>query len=241
MVHLSIAHHLVKAYGYPSCPAFYLGSIAPDAIHMRAGTDRADKLAVHLVGRDGIDLDRVQALVQRDSVERDGVERDAVARDGIARDSVARDGPGDGLTTGYAAHVLTDGYWRETVLLPFRAQHEERLSRGEMAVSDLRTLYYDECDKIDLDLYGRAPWRPQVWELLRSARARDLDGLHAGAALTGAALAADEIERWRDRVLPWFETNRHKADYTPRYLTLDQVLAFVDDAAARVHAQLAFG
>jgi hypothetical protein len=229
MVHLSIAHRLARAYGYSSSPAFYLGSIAPDAIHMRAGTGRADKLAVHLVGQDGIDLDRVQALV-------------------------ARDGPGDGLATGYAAHVLTDAYWRETVILPFRARHEERLSRGEMAVDDLRALYYDECDQVDIELYDRAPWRPQVWELLRSARARDMDGLLVGAALPGAALpgaalpgaalasaalAAHEIERWRDRVLPWFEINRHKADYAPRYLTLERVLAFIDEATTRVRAQLA--
>ena len=210
MVHLSIAHHLVEAYAYPSCPALYLGSIAPDAIHVRAGTGRADKLAVHLVGQDGIDLDRVRALV-------------------------ARDGPADGLLTGYAAHVLTDVYWREAFILSFRAEHEERLSRGEMAVAELRGLYYDECDKVDLELYDRAPWRPRVWELLRSAHARDLDGL-----LAGAALAADEIERWRDRVLSWFEINRHKADYTPQYLTLERVLAFIDEASARVHKQLAF-
>ncbi len=214
MIHLSIAHHLVETYGYLSCPAFYLGSIAPDAIHIRAGTGRADKLAVHFIGQDGIDLDRVQALIARDRL-------------------------GDGLTTGYAAHVLTDVYWRETVILPFRAQHEERLSRGEMAVDDLRTLYYDECDKVDLDLYDREPWRPQVWELLRSARARDLGGLLAGVGLSGVDLSAHEIERWRDRVLLWFEINRHKADYTLQYLTLERVLAFIDEATTRVHEQLA--
>jgi hypothetical protein len=211
MVHLSIAHRLVERYGYPSSPAFYLGSIAPDAIHKRAGTDRRDKLDVHLIGEGGLDESRLRAFLA-DSEERvDG---------GV-------------LALGYAAHVLTDVRWREDILLPFRAQHEERLrrdetSRNEMSVAELRTLYYNECDKVDLDLYDRQPWRPEVWALLRAVRARDLDGL----------LTAGEIAAWRDRVLVWFDDNRHRADYTPQYLTLDRILTFVDQAATRVYRQL---
>ena len=90
--------------------------------------------------------------------------------------------------------------------------------------------------KVDLALYDRAPWRPQVWALLRAARATDLEGLLSVAG--GAGLTADEIKRWRDRVLSWFETQRHRADHGLQYLTVEGVLAFIDRAAARVHGQL---
>lgn len=132
------------------------------------------------------------------------------------------------MALGYAGHILTDVCWREDLLLPFRGQFEDRLQRNEMPVAELRALYYNECDKLDLDLYDRQSWRLEVWTLLRTACAVDLDGL----------LSADEIAGWRDRVLAWFEDNRDKALYTPQYLTLERVLAFVDDAAARVHYQL---
>ena len=78
-------------------------------------------------------------------------------------------------------------------------------------------------------LYDRQPWRPEVWALLRAAQACDLEGL----------LTAEEIGGWRDRVLSWFDANRHKAGYTSQYLTLDRALSFIDDAAAHVHEQYA--
>jgi hypothetical protein len=211
MVHLSVAHRLVERYGYPPSSAFYLGSVAPDAIHKRPGTDRADKLAVHLVGEGGLDGGRLCALLSRRGQGTDGA------------------APIADMAAGYAGHVLTDVYWREDLILPFRAQHEERLLRQQMSVDELRALYYNECDKVDLELYDRQPWRPEVWALLRAAQACDVDGL----------LSGDEIEGWRDRVLSWFEANRHKAGYTLQYLTLERVLAFVEDAAARVHERLA--
>ena len=216
MVHLSVAHRLVERYGCLPSPALYLGSIAPDAIHKRSDTDRQDKLSVHLVGKDGLDEARLRAfLAQQSRAEGDAAD----VAVGYATD----------IAIGYVGHILTDVYWRADVLLPWRAQFEERLQRNEMPVAELRALYYNECDKVDLDLYDQQPWRPEVWALLRAARARDLDGL----------LSADEIAGWRDRVLAWFDDNRHKALYTAQYLTLERVLAFVDDAAARVHERLA--
>jgi hypothetical protein len=215
MVHLSVAHRLVERYGYPSSPAFYLGSIAPDAIHKRPDTERPDKLDVHLIGQEGLDEGRLRAFL----AEQGRSTGDAA---GMALGYAAD------IATGYVGHILTDVYWRENLLLPFRGQFEERLQRNEMPVAELRALYYSECDRVDLDLYDQQPWRPEVWALLRVAPARNLDGL----------LSAGEIAGWRDRVLSWFDDNRDKALYTPQYLTLERVLAFVDGAAARVHEQL---
>jgi hypothetical protein len=209
MVHLSVAHRLVQDHGYPADPEFYLGSIAPDAIHERAGTDRKDKFAVHLVDANGPHLDRLRALLASGKAAQPSRERAFVA--------------------GYTAHILTDMAWRTEIILPFRRPRVER-----MPYSELRALYYNECDKLDLDLYDEQPWRVEVWELLRAAQAQDV-GLEGEPPL----LTADEIDGWRVRTLGWFDANRDKAGYQPQYITRERVWPFIHQAAAQVAAQLA--
>jgi hypothetical protein len=208
MVHLSVAHCLVQDHGYPDSPAFYLGSIAPDAIHMRPGTGQDDKHAVHMLDKSGPRLDWVRALL-------------AEARPAESADLRA-------LIAGYAAHVLTDVAWRAEIILPFRRPRVER-----MPYPELRALYYNETDKLDIDLYDEQPWRPAVWEKLRAARAEDVE--LGGATL----LTAGEIDAWRVRTLGWFEMHRDKADYEPQYITRELVWSFIPHAAAQVAAQLA--
>lgn len=84
MVHLLTARRWSQ--GRPTfreCPEFYLGSIAPDAIHMRPGADRDDKRITHL------------------DVWAGGSE---TALDYLSR----RSGPFD---VGYALHIMTDFHW----------------------------------------------------------------------------------------------------------------------------------
>lgn len=209
MVHLSVARCLIEEHDYPARPEFYLGSIAPDAIHVRPGTDAKDKHVVHFVGPGGPQLDRLRALVRAGEAAPSAEERAFIA--------------------GYAAHVLTDVLWRAELIRPFRERFVERLPYPE-----LRILYYNECDKLDLDLYDEQPWRPQVWDLLREARALDV-GLQGEPPL----LVAAEVDGWRERTLGWYETHRDKADYEPQHITRALVWPFIPQAAARVAAQLA--
>lgn len=49
MAHLICAYEWARQRAFlASCPEYYLGAISPDAIHMRAHSDRAMKCAVHL-------------------------------------------------------------------------------------------------------------------------------------------------------------------------------------------------
>jgi hypothetical protein len=126
-------------------------------------------------------------------------------------------------------HILTDAAWRERLILPFRRRFLEKLGYPE-----LRTLYYNETDKLDFDLYDEQPWRPEVWSLLRAAQALDIR-LGDGDPL----LTAGEIHAWRTRTLGWFDAHREKADYQPQYLTREIVWPFIPETAARIAAQLA--
>jgi hypothetical protein len=201
MVHLAVAHDLVIACGYRPTPAFYLGSIAPDAIHMRPGTGKNDKNVVHL-HKDGTpDPGRVQQFI---SERWRGSENVAFAE-------------------GYCVHLLTDHYWFGEFIGPWRARLDDKIPDHER-----RTLYYNECDKIDLDLYDQLPWRQEVWDLLQSAKPCDFEEL----------LSQREVGLWRDRVLYWYGKNRHKQAYRPQYLTQEMALGFIEDASVSICRQM---
>lgn len=202
MVHLGVAHQMVCSCGLPPLPAYYLGSIAPDAIHKRPGAGGEDKRVVHLYREDAIDLGRVQ---------------DLFAEGG-------QDSQDTAFAAGYGVHLLTDAYWVREVVRPLHARLGEQMSRHEW-----QTLYYAECDKIDMALYDGQPWRGEVWALLRSAAASDFRGL----------LSREEIEQWRDRVLSWYDQNRDKGDYVSQHLSKERVLDFITDASARACEQMA--
>jgi hypothetical protein len=210
MVHLSVAQRLIGDHGFPASPAFYLGSISPDAIHVRPGTERSDKLAVHLIGEQGPEWGRLKALLAEGRVAAGG-------------HSVAA-----GFAAGYVSHVLTDSFWRDEVLLPFRKRFLDHLSYPE-----LRALYYSECDRNDLDLYDEQPWRPQVWKWLRVAQAQ------AAAVSETMLLSSSEVDGWRHRVLGWFDAHRDKANYEPQQITRELMQAFIREATTRVAAQMA--
>ena len=84
MVHLLTARRW--ATGKPElwdCPEFYLGTIAPDAIHMRAGVNRDDKRVTHLDVWTGGPTRALNYLSDRSSA----------------------------FDVGYALHIMTDFYW----------------------------------------------------------------------------------------------------------------------------------
>lgn len=148
MVHFWVAVRMAQEQGTFPSPEFLLGSIAPDAVHVRPEYGRAHKRRSHL--NDPPDTDdhaRVRAFL---------LER---GRDTGADDAAAR------YMIGYAAHVLTDRLWLTRVYNPF-LERNQRLAREE-----LRSLYYRETDQVDFNLYHQSQWRGPVWEALEPAEA----------------------------------------------------------------------
>ena len=116
---------------------------------------------------------------------------------------------------GYAAHLLTDQLWRKTVFASFKERRPQ-----EMSAQQERSLYYDEADQIDFDLYYDMPWQPEVWRRLAAAQAHDFADL-----LTG-----EEIRGWQERTLNWFDKLKEEPKIEPVYLTLEIVHNFVEQA-----------
>jgi hypothetical protein len=154
MVHLSVAMRLCALCGWAPSPSFLLGSLAPDAIHMREAASADDKRRVHFraeeaAGDRAAVVTAVWAAVPPD---------DAAANEQAA---------------GYLAHLFTDYPWTASLVRPEQA----RQAAAGAARDEIRALYYRETDQIDFDLYHQQPWRPQAWQLLAAARPVGMPGL----------------------------------------------------------------
>ena len=204
MVHLAIAVQLAQESSQFPSSAFLLGSIAPDAIHMRPNINPDDKQVTHLNHpADTFDHVRIQEML----AEKAGKASPLVV-----------------FSAGYAAHILVDRLWIKMIVEPFRARVP-----GDMDEAARRTLYYQETDQIDCNLYYRMPWRRAVWDGLEQAVAPDFPPW----------LNADEIDGWRTRTLRWFEDPTHEPHITPHYLTDETVREFINTATSYLKAQFA--
>jgi hypothetical protein len=154
MVHLAVAVRMHEAEGGFPTPSFLLGSIAPDAIHVRPGAGYGDKRRVHL------GVTQVEAPVAQERM------RDLLARCRGGGVEMAA------LAEGYVVHLVADRLWEQTVFRPFCESLPQGTSRDER-----RELYYLDTDQVDFNLYHRAPWRREVWARLAAARPVDFDPL----------------------------------------------------------------
>ena len=151
MVHLAVAVKIHDLGQSTPSPDFLLGSIAPDAIHMRSGSGPDDKQRVHLSELNDPQHDRLRELL---------------ASAGSLRFSTM------GFAGGYVVHILTDHFWGETCGDSFRKRIPPNLPPQER-----QSLYYLETDQIDIDLFRQVPWRTEVWSKLASTQPRDFAAL----------------------------------------------------------------
>jgi hypothetical protein len=201
MVHFAVSVAIAKQLSRPLTAEFLLGAIAPDAIHMRPGTNRLDKDHTHLLraphaeiaDADYVGTVRCFVMKQRQSIWA-SVE----------------------FIEGYAAHLLTDRFWVNTVYRSFREQ-----TPGELSPEERTKLYYQETDQVDLLLYDQMEWRQQVWALLETAQAFDFAPL----------LSAAEIHGYKEQKMAWYTAPARQRGLQPKFITYAQVIEFVPQAA----------
>ncbi|SED08649.1 zinc dependent phospholipase C family protein [Paenibacillus sp. GP183] len=153
MVHMSITADIFKQRGTEIDPKFLLGSISPDAIHMRENTNRADKIRTHF------------------DFNEDYTVEDFFNKMRPFVDLFPADPQWIMFARGYISHVLTDLIWSHTVYSDF-----QRKIANEQ-IENVRTLYYMETDQIDFNLFRLEPWRPQAWESLENCPSISVDDI----------------------------------------------------------------
>ncbi len=149
MVHLGVAKNLVNIFDIKELPSFYLGSIAPDAVHMREGFNPEDKRISHMRNEDknlweSQIISYIKAKVNKDD-----------------------------FLTGYGVHILTDIIWNRTLHSSFK----EKYSKHNSPIQDERSAYYNDTDKLDFELFYNLSYTNELWENLSRSKAVDVTGL----------------------------------------------------------------
>ncbi|WP_138493804.1 hypothetical protein [Paenibacillus pinistramenti] len=124
MVHFAVAQAL---FGDIPSPSFLIGSIAPDAIHVREKITREDKGRTHLVQEGNLPGAEVIFQTCRQYLERSG-------------DRAWKD-----FVRGYFTHIYTDLRWTETLYSAFEAGYQG-------AKESIRAAYNKEVSQIEFIL-----------------------------------------------------------------------------------------
>jgi hypothetical protein len=148
MTHLWIAHHVAGPLGVVNRPAFLLGNLAPDAIHMRPGWTRDAKRRLHLTTASKRLDQRIAAAV--------------------AFYAANRQGQPDDFLLGDVTHLLADDFWSHLL-----GRYFHHVYAQTMPPEASRALYYGESTMSDALLFREAPFAPSVCDALRQAGAPD--------------------------------------------------------------------
>jgi hypothetical protein len=151
MVHLFVTERIFKEKGIDINADFLLGSISPDAIHMRENTTRVDKQRTHFGMGENSTVEDIFHNNMRPFF-----------------DPLRENEQWFWFAKGYMSHVITDLFWQQTVFRDFKSKIS-----GEQ-INNERSLYYMDTDQIDFNFYKKEPWRPSFWEVLGMSTAVDI-------------------------------------------------------------------
>ena len=193
MVHFNVAKNLLDNNLLSNQAEFYLGVLSPDAIHMRENHTRTDKSVTHL----NYKIYEVENFLEDH-----------------------KNSPNIIFYLGYAVHILTDIFWRETVL----EQYRSRLEEEDYPAKEISTAYYNDMNLMDLELYKSKKWRKDIWYQLEN-----LPGISANFFVT-----AKETEGWKNKMLSWYDIIESKYQYPIKYINIDEIDLFVQDATKKI-------
>lgn len=206
MVHLLLAEKIGKKIGKEPDAYFLLGSIAPDAIHMRPGTNRKDKHRTHFFR--GKQWDGQEVQMHWETVL-EKLECYADARPEQRS-----------FATGYCLHTLLDITWIEQVFNVLA----RTLRAGGIGFEDIRTKYYAETNACDAFLYQQSVWVPKVRSLLTGVPSFAFEQV----------LTAEEIGLWRDVVLGKMDVYETAVPKEAFYITNDNIHNLTDALAEKI-------
>lgn len=206
MVHLLLAEKIGEDLGKEPDAAFLLGSIAPDAIHMRPGTNRHDKHVTHFFRGKQWDKSEVAwhwALVAQK------------LKEGTFATPQERS-----FAEGYCIHTLLDMVWIEQVFNVLAMT----LRAGSIGFEDIRTKYYAETNACDAGIYQKCSWKQAVRQQLVSVMPLGFEQL----------LTAPEVGLWRNNVLGKMHAYETVVPKDTFYITNTGIDTLIDRLADRI-------
>ena len=154
MIHLGVAGNLTDKFKINKIPDFYLGAVAPDAVHYRANYIREYKDISHLC----LAGDSHEIILNN-------------AKDFILKNisHEHRD-----FYIGYGVHVMTDVYWAKTVYAEFAMRYLEDKNPIYPKKEDA---YFNDMCILDLELYRKYKYASDNMTFFIKSSPIGIDGL----------------------------------------------------------------
>lgn len=219
ITHIAIADKIIELLGdekFDNISLFYCGSIGPDAIHARPGFSRKDKKKTHL--REGIRdaeflTDENQELFHKrvsDFIDK----------------RIYKGNKYNDFLKGYVVHLLSDELFIKTVRLEYiKAMNGEETTEHGKEFFDG---FMFDMDDIDYRLAREYPFSRNVREELYTEWGYSVDGLLAHEELSGS--------KWF--VCNKFFDNKNQEYKTPKYITYQRMLEFIEESSMNIVVQL---
>lgn len=204
MTHLHIGKNIHKLFPetIKDLSQFYLGTVAPDAVHNRAGYISDYKKASHLCVGD----ERWGMLTNNDEWIESVLEFLYKNKNSDNYDFIL----------GYSCHVLSDIYNNIAVWTPFRLEYPDELTKGYGG------LYHQESEKVEIELALRDENKDNFWVHLEKAKSTSLNDI----------IFAEEIEKHKENILyNWYKDKEHQDISSNRLVTIESTMNFVEDAS----------
>ena len=213
MTHLRIAQEIYKLHpsAIKNLPQFYLGTVAPDAVHNRSGYISAYKKASHLcVGNEPWGMltnneewtENVLSFLQE--------HKNADHYD---------------FTLGVVCHILSDIYNNMTVWTPFRLKYPVEGEKG------YNGLYYQESEKVEIELSLDTDNEKNFWMYLRNSTAVDFSGI----------IFSEEIKKHKENILyRWYKDKEHQDLSRNETVTMESTMDFIKNATEFIVNKMAF-
>lgn len=203
MTHLHIAKNIQRIFPkkIKDLSQFYLGNIAPDAVHNRVGYITDYKKASHLcVGDECWGM-----LTNNDEWVENVLEFLHKNKDSINYSFIL----------GYSCHVLADIYNNITIWTPFRLEYPDEFIKGYGG------LYHQESEKVEIELALREENKDNFWIYLEKAKSISINDV----------IFEEEIEKHKENILyNWYKGKEHLDISSNKLVTIQSTMNFVEDA-----------
>jgi hypothetical protein len=204
MTHLIIAENLSKvlAKHINNLPQFYLGNIAPDAVHNRANYISDYKKEAHLcVG------DEKWGMVTNNDEWINSV---------IHFLNKYKKTENHDFILGYCSHIMSDIYNNITEWIPFKQNYQNWVEKGYTY-----GLYREEINKLDIELALTYKNRNDFWLNLEKSDGVDLENI----------VSAAEIEKQKENILYlWFKDKPLQDISSNKIMTQESIQIFIKNA-----------
>jgi len=211
MTHLIIAKNISEIYcdQILNLPQFYLGCVAPDAVHNRPGYISDYKKQSHLItGHEK------WGMTTNNDEWKNNVAK--LINDYLKSDHFD-------YVLGYCTHVLSDIYVNINVWTPIRLKYNIDLNIGNGYDNN----YHHECNKIDIELALSYEHRDIFWINLAKSKSIDLPDI----------IFAAETEMQKEYILnQWYKNKEHQDLSLNKIKTYEDELSLIERATVFIRS-----